>query len=157
MIDFEQNLADLGSTIDQITFNSCPDNPIALDFLIEGNDGITFEFLNSKSPISVGCLPDDVNSRITSAYIQTDCFIDYADFYVFSRLETLYLSISNTNLDFYDFEQVSGLWHVLRDLAGDCLKRIEFDISELPDTAQEQIKSFFKNPHNVVDLEFIES
>lgn len=154
MIDIEKKLIDLGSAVEQVTFNSCPDNPIALDFLIEGNDAITFELLNRKKPFSVGCLPDHVNSRITSAHIETECFIDYDDFYCFTSLETLYLSISRTNIDYFDDRQVAGLWHVLSDLASGHLKRVEFDISALPDTSQEQIKTLFSNPYKVVDLEF---
>lgn len=168
-IDLEQQLIDLGKQINHIEFNQYPEDNYALEMLIEENDKLTFDFdfENTKRrktssqydfrPITVNCFSTDINSRITAAHIETDCFIDYSNFYEFARLERLYLYVSNQNVDYFDDTDVANLWHCLRDLASNRLKYIEFDISDLTDTAKEQITSLFKNPLNVVELNLIDA
>ncbi|KJY87701.1 hypothetical protein CWB89_10235 [Pseudoalteromonas piscicida] len=168
-INFEQQLIDLGKQINHIEFNQYPEENYALQMLVEENEYLTFgfDFENSKrrkkssqynfQPITVNCYSTYINSRITAAHIETDCFIDYSDFYDFSRLERLYLYVSNPNVDCFDDRDVANLWHFLRDLASKRLKYIEFDISDLTDTAKDQINSLLKNPLNVVELNLIDA
>lgn len=166
-IDFEQQLIDLGKQINHIEFNQYPEDNYALEMLIEENEKLTFNFdikqkrtkspSNRFRPITVNCYATDINSRITAAHIETDCFIDYSNFYEFARLERLYLYVSDPNADYFDDSDVANLWHCLRDLTSNSLKYIEFDISDLTDTAKEQITSLFKNPLNVVELNLIDA
>lgn len=168
-INFEQQLIDLGKQINHIEFNQYPEENYALQMLVEENEYLTFgfDFENSKrrkkssqynfQPITVNCYSTYINSRITAAHIETDCFIDYSDFYEFARLERLYLYVSNPNVDCFDDRDVANLWHCLRDLASKRLKYIEFDISDLTDTEKDQINSLLKNPLNVVEMNLIDA
>lgn len=168
-INFEQQLIDLGKQINHIEFNQYPEENYALQMLVEKNEYLTFgfDFENSKRrkksyqynfrPITVNCYSTDINSRITAAHIETDCFIDYSDFYDFARLERLYLYVSNPNVDYFDDRDVANLWLCLCDLATNRLKYIEFDISDFKDTAKEQIAALLKNPLNVVELNLIDA
>lgn len=166
-IDLEEQLIDLGKQINNITFNQYPEDNYALEMLIEENDKLTFDFdIKQKGPkspkkrfrpITVNCYSTDINRRITAAHIETDCFIDYSDFYDFARLERLYLYVSDPNVDYFDDRYVANLWHCLCDLATNRLHYIEFDISDFTDTAKEQITALFKNPLNVVELNLIDA
>ena len=168
-VDFEQQLIDLGKQINHIEFNQYPEDDYALQMLLEENEQLTFDFSfahkkqrrqspSSKfRPMTVNCYSTDINSRITAALIETDSFIDYSDFYEFARLERLYLYVSNHNVDYFEDRDVANLWHCLRDLASNRLKYIEFDISDLTESAKEQITSLFKNPLNVVELNLIDT
>lgn len=168
-IDLEQQLINLGRQIKHIGFNDYPKDTYALEMLVEENDKLTFDFdikqkqkgprspRNRFRPITVNCYSTDINSRITAAHIETDCFIDYSAFYEFARLERLYLYVSNQNVDYFDDRDVANLWHCLCDLASNRLKYIEFDISDFTDTAKEQINSLFKKPLNGVELNLIDA
>lgn len=166
-IVLEQQLKDLAKQINHIAFNQYPEDNYALEKLIEENDKLTFDFdikrKGPKSPrkrfrpITVNYYSTTINSHITAAHIETDCFIDYSDFYEFECLERLYLYVSDPNVDYFDDRGVANLWHCLCDLATNRLKYIEFDISDFTDTAKEQITSLFKNPLNVVELNLIDA
>jgi hypothetical protein len=97
-----------------------------------------------------------INSHIASAHIETDCFIDSDDFYVFSQLRHLTLSISNTDVEYYIEDDINKLSHALANLSGNSLKTITIDISELEQTAAEQIKETFTKPYGLETLTFLE-
>jgi len=162
-LELEDHLLALGKSIKTIEFKYYSVDESTLELLIEGNEKILFDLPlnNQKRPRinSQGIWPneysDNIAARIRTAHIQTDVFTDTSEFYRFNNLVHLRLSISNTDA-VYEDKDVANLWHVLRDLAGDQLKTVTFDISTVNDTAVEQIKALFNNPHNVVDLKFIE-
>lgn len=165
----EEQLLYLAESVNHIEFKDYPKDFNILNELADYNPLITFDLSFSKQkragrkrrgsarPITPGCLSDCTLSRITAAHVETDCFVDVSDFYVFDKLETLYLYVSNQDCEYYDSREVSNLWFILLDLAhSGNLKRVVFDISRLTETAQEQIKELFVVPDNQIQLELIE-
>lgn len=169
-LGIEDHFKMLGSTITSIQLKDYNIDEETLEYLIEGNEDIVFDLpiltidkfkrveRNSvERGINPEELPDYIASRLRTIHIETDVFIDSSEFYRFGSLEHLSLSISNTSVDYYEDKDIADLWHVLSDLADGNLKTILFDISDVNETAAEQIKMLMKNPNNVVQLEFIEA
>jgi len=162
-LELEDHLLALGKTIKTIEFKDYSVDESTLELLIEGNEKILFDLPlnNLKRPrfndqrIGPTEYSDNIASRIRTAHIETYEFTDTREFYRFNNLVHLSLSVSSADA-VYDDKNIANLWHVLRELASGQLKTITFDISTVNDTAAEQIKALFNNPHNVVDLKFIE-
>ncbi|CCQ09999.1 hypothetical protein PALB_8640 [Pseudoalteromonas luteoviolacea B = ATCC 29581] len=162
MIEIEDEIIALGNAISHIVFDEYPEDSHALMYLTEQNSGITFDFSfkhkrGFTKPMTVNDYRPEINGCISAAHIVTDCFIDHSQFYEFSALEELHLYLEDYNVEAFNTYDVGSMWHVLRDLASQNLKRIVFDISDLPESAKSQIKSLFVNPYNVVDLQLIDT
>lgn len=158
-MDIEDSIIELGKTISHIAFEALPNENDVLEYLIEGNPALTFDFsclrpqkrmnatrkkrLTAKNVISVDSYTSLIRSRITAACIETDCFIDAIELYEFEQLATVYLSVSNKAVDHFDEDNLCKFRDVLIDLASKNLKKVEFDITDFAQTAREQIKDCF--------------
>ena len=163
-LEIEDQLFALAKTVKVIEFLDYSCEEETLEALIDGNENIIFDFplvtisgKNKKSKaIWPSEYPDRVNARIRAAHIQTDSFIDSTEFYPFSNLVHLSLSVASNNAEYYDDNEIADLWDVLINLADLQLKTITFNLTNVSHTAATQIKELFANPYNVVELQFLE-
>jgi len=161
-IDIEDKIIAVGKCINSLDFKAYPTDETVLEYLIAQNDNILFYFPTEikkhrrNARMDVHLYSDLINSHIGSAHIETDCFIDSEELYVFSQLRHLTLSISNTDVKYYNDDDIYKFSHALANLAGNCLITITIDISELEQTAADQIKEMFAKPHGLETLSFLE-